>query len=114
MQINLNSENPFDKARQAFKKEAPPAKSYAEHKANFEKSALGKEVAKAFTPLPYEKENKGLYQTAGLVSYACQIVSIDAAAAFVFRLCFYPFSHQYFAWRVVCGFRNFSGSFVCD
>ena len=84
MQINLNSENPFDKARQAFKKAAPPAKSYAEHKANFEKSALGKEVAKAFTPLPYEQENKGLYHTAGFVSYACQIVSVSAAASFVF------------------------------
>jgi len=84
MQINLNLENPFDKARQAFKKEAPPAQSYAEHKANFEKSALGQEVTKAFTPLPYEKENKGLYLTAGFVSYACQVVSIGAAASFVF------------------------------
>ena len=84
MQINLNSENPFDKARQAFKKAAPPAKSYAEHKANFEKSALGKEVSKAFTPLPYEQENRGLYRTAGFVSYACQIVSVSAAASFVF------------------------------
>ena len=84
MQINLNSENPFDKARQAFKKEVPPAQSYAEHKAQFEQSTLGQKVSKAFTPLPYEKENKGLYQTAGFVSYASQVVSIGAAASFVF------------------------------
>lgn len=58
MQINLNSKNPFDRARQAFKKETPPAKSYAEHKANFEKSAPGAEVQKAFTPLPYPTRRK--------------------------------------------------------
>lgn len=84
MQINLNETNPFEKARNAFKSSSTTPKTFAEHKAEFENSNLGRQIEKAFTPQPYEIENKGLFRMAGVLSYACQFVSVTAAASFIF------------------------------
>lgn len=99
MQLNFNN-NPFEKARDAFKSSSPNAKTFDEHKANFEKSRLGRQVEKAFTPLPYELENKGLYRMAGVLSYACQFVSVTAAASFVFAFIFSRINTISGAWYI--------------
>ena len=103
MQLNLNENNPFEKARNAFKKETLKPQTFEEHKANFEKSSLGRTVQKAFQDVPYEVENRGIYIVSGAVSYACQLVSVTAAASYVFAFVLSRISTLPYAWYVSLG-----------
>lgn len=104
MQLNLSGENnPFDRARAAFKPDTTQPQTFAEHKEKFENSALGRAAVKAFTPVPYEVENRAIYTTAGAVSYACQAVSVTAAASFVFAFVLSRINTLPGAWYVAFG-----------
>ncbi len=104
MQLNLSGENnPFNKAREAFKSKAPEVLTFEQHKEKFENSTLGKQAKKAFTPVPYEVENRAIYTTAGVVSYACQVVSVTAAASFVFAFVLSRINTLPGAWYVSFG-----------
>lgn len=62
----------------------PDKNAFEERAKAFADSKLGRRLARKFTPKPYEKKRRGLYITAWVGSFFCNLVAIITGSTFVF------------------------------
>ena len=62
----------------------PDKNAFEERAKVFSDSKLGRRLARKFTPKPYEKKRRGLYITAWVGSFFCNMVAIITGSTFVF------------------------------
>lgn len=62
----------------------PDKNAFEERAKAFADSKLGRRLARKFTPKPYEKKRRGLYITAWVGSFFCNMVAIITGSTFVF------------------------------